>query len=170
MAGVEFNDVQLSFQEFGAKRQEKGWAPFCVVPLLEQGDFKLNGTPAICQYLGKEFKLWPESPKDDATALSLFLFMEDSRTAYVKALFGKEEDKPANLQAAKECFAKFEANFLAHVGEKKFLFGDKVNIIDVLMWDFLHHFALAVNGELKDSKEYYDRVSAQDVVAPYLKK
>eukprot|EP01080_Neovahlkampfia_damariscottae_P005481 gene5481-9299_t len=169
MAGIDFNDVHLSFQEFAEKRQDIDFAPFNVLPLLEHGDFKLNGSAAICQYLGRQFKLWPEDPKEDAIALQIFLFMEDSRSAFVRFMFGKEEDKPANLIAAKDCFSKFEKYFLHIVGDKKFIFGDKLNIIDVLIWDFLHHFAMTC-GELKDIKKYYDSVSAEEIVAPYLKK
>jgi prostaglandin-H2 D-isomerase / glutathione transferase len=171
VAGVEFNDVRISFEEF-AKQKQNNTYPFQVVPFLEKGDFKLNGTAAICQYLGKTFKLWPESLEDEAKALSIFLAMEDTRGAFYQAIFyvKGEEEKAIAMEKAFGGYKKFEGNFLRLLGENKFIFGDKFNIVDFLIFEYMQQFARSFDVMSEDAIKYYDRCAAEEQVANYLKK
>jgi glutathione S-transferase len=171
VAGVEFNDVRISFEEFAKQKQNNAY-PFQVVPLLEKGDFKLNGSAAICQYLAKTFKLWPESLEDEATALSIFLAMEDTRGAFYQAIFFTqgEEAKKVAMEKAFGGYKKFEANFLRFLGDKKFIFGEKFNIVDFLIFEYMQQFARMFEVMSEDAIKYYDRCAAEEQVAKYLKK
>lgn len=62
-AGIEFEDVRLSFQQFGEMRST---TRFNSVPVLEIDDKVVTQTNAMCRYVGKMAGLYPQ---DDLQAL-----------------------------------------------------------------------------------------------------
>lgn len=59
-------------------RAEDSNLPVLFPPLIRKGDFVLNQTSAILQYLGKEFGLYPSGgPEQEAVALSWTLTAAD---------------------------------------------------------------------------------------------
>jgi len=62
-AGIEFEDVRLSFRQFGEMRST---TRFSSVPVLEIDDKVVTQTNAMCRYVGKMAGLYPQ---DDLQAL-----------------------------------------------------------------------------------------------------
>eukprot|EP01080_Neovahlkampfia_damariscottae_P004511 gene4511-7889_t len=171
MAGVEFNDIRLDWQDFATKKAE-GFFPHSCMPMLEKGDFKLNGSASICHYLGKKFNLWPENAEDDAQALSTFLFMEDTRSVIYGFFFAKDDQaKEENYKKGAAAWEKFEGNFLKLLGDKKFFFGDKFNVLDFIMFEYLGAFPFKAKYPVNEKiQKYYDNIAQQEIVVEYLKK
>lgn len=63
------------------KGQAAGF-PVIAPPIIRKGDFVLCSTPAILQFLGKEFKMCPSDERDEAHA------MQVQRRAYMRQLHG----------------------------------------------------------------------------------
>eukprot|EP01080_Neovahlkampfia_damariscottae_P004333 gene4333-7689_t len=167
MADVQFNDVHIDLNQF-LEMKQKNYFPFGSVPILQKGDFKLAGSPAIVHYLAKEFKLWPKNPKHDAIALTCYLELEDSREYFVKARFGEKKNRSELVNAAVKRFSKFEQDILRIKGENKFLFGEKLNIIDVLIFEYIIQ-VMKGKGQLDGFKQYYEDVASEEFPASYLK-
>jgi glutathione S-transferase len=172
MAGAEFNDVRLTGEEFGAKKQSN-YFPLSYVPMLEKGDFKLNGTCAIYQYLGRKYNVWPENAEEDSKALSICMAMEDVRSLLVTAHFTKDEEaKKVAFGKAVEGYQKFEGNLFRFKGEHQFITGDKFNAVDFVMFEFFHQFVVPniKNVASEAALNFYDKCSKEETVAEYLKK
>ena len=170
MAGVEYNDIRLDWQDF-AKKKAEGFFPHSCMPMLEKGDFKINGSAAIVQYVAKKFNLWPENLEDDANALSNFLFMEDSRAVIYGFFFAKEENKDENYKKGAAAWEKFQANFLKLLGDKKYFFGDKFNVFDFIMFEYLEAFPMKAKYPVDEKiQQYHDNISKEEIVVDYLKK
>ena len=94
-AGIEFEDVRISFPQFGAMREE---LRFNCVPVLKIDDTVVTQSNAMCRFVGKKAGLYPE---DDLQALYCDEAMgavEDLLHSMVKT-FGLEGDA---LKAARE--------------------------------------------------------------------
>lgn len=59
IAGIEFEDIRISFQEFGEMRKD---LPFTCVPVLEIDGTPVTQSNALCRYVGKLAGLYPEDP------------------------------------------------------------------------------------------------------------
>ena len=75
-AGVQYEDVcrvQNSSEEcVKFYKWEKEGFPVIAPPIIQHGEFVLNETPAILQYLGRKFNLYPEGGLEvEARALQI---------------------------------------------------------------------------------------------------
>ena len=81
-AGVAYEDICRKAKDSAAvlkyvRGEETGY-PVQFPPIIRRGDFVLSQTPAIMEYLGKKFGLYPEGgPEDEAHAMQLTLTVAD---------------------------------------------------------------------------------------------
>ena len=81
-AGVAYDDICRKAKDSAAAmkylRGEETGFPVQFPPIIRRGDFVLSQTPAIMEYLGKKFGLFPEGgPEDEAHAMQLTLTVAD---------------------------------------------------------------------------------------------
>ena len=98
IAGVEFEDVRLSFAEFGEMRES---ARFNAVPVLEIDGEQVTQSNAMCRYVGKMAGLYPA---DDLQALFCDEAMDaiEDLTHHIARTIGLQGDE---LQLAREKLA-----------------------------------------------------------------
>jgi len=94
-AGIDFTDERVTFQEFTAMRAS---TPFNSVPVLEIDGSAITQSNALCRYIGKLAKLYPQ---DDLQALYCDEAMGavEDVSHYIVPTFGLEGDK---LRVARE--------------------------------------------------------------------
>jgi len=81
-AGVQYEDVcaaQKSSEPcLKFYRGEHDTFPVIAPPIIQRGDFVMNETPAILQYLGKKFGLYPDGGlEEEAHAMQIMLVVTD---------------------------------------------------------------------------------------------
>lgn len=96
-AGLAFEDIRWSFQEFGEKRET---APFNAVPFMEIDGEIITQSNALCRYVGKMSNLYPEDPLQALYCDEVLDALEDI-THYMVQTFGLEGDE---LITAREKF------------------------------------------------------------------
>jgi glutathione S-transferase len=94
-AGIKFDDVRVTFPEFGAMRDK---LRFSALPVMEVDGVIVTQSNAMCRYIGKRAGLYPE---DDLQALYCDETMDavEDMTHYIVPTFGLEGDE---LKAARE--------------------------------------------------------------------
>lgn len=94
-AGIDYTDERLSFQDFTAMRTS---TPFNSVPVLEIDGAAITQSNALCRYVGKLAKLYPQ---DDMQALYCDEAMGavEDVSHYIVPTFGLEGDE---LRQARE--------------------------------------------------------------------
>jgi len=94
-AGIAFEDIRLTFLEFGEIRSK---LRFNSLPVAEIDDVAVTQSNALLRYIGKQAKLYP---KDDTQALYCDEVMDalEDLTHYIVPTFGMKGDQ---LKAARE--------------------------------------------------------------------
>lgn len=87
-AGVEFDDIRLSFPEFGEKQAT---LRFNAVPTLEIDGQTFTQSTAMCRYIGKMAGLYPDDPLQALYCDEVMGAVEDI-THYFVQTFGLEGD------------------------------------------------------------------------------
>lgn len=118
-AGVAYDDVCRKSKDNATvlkymKGEEDGF-PVQFPPMIRRGDFVLCQTPAIMEYLGKKFGLFPEGgPEDEAHAMQLTLVVEDCLAECMDAFHpvNKGASYTTQMEEAKPFIEKFRVNRL----------------------------------------------------------
>ena len=91
-AGVDFNDIRLTGEEFG---QVKPILPYGSVPVLEYKGEVICESMAIAMFLAEEFGLAGKNNLEGAQACEVALALNGLGEDFVKLLFAKEDEKEA---------------------------------------------------------------------------
>ena len=118
-AGVPYDDVCKKSKDSAAamkylKGEESGF-PVQFPPIIRKGDFVLSQTPAIMEYLGKKFGLFPEGgPEDEAHAMQLTLTVGDCLAECMQAFHpvSGHASYTAQMEEAKPYIEKFRTERL----------------------------------------------------------
>ena len=121
-AGVPYDDVCRKAKDSAAvmkfyNGEELGY-PVQFPPIIKKGDFVLSQTPAILEYLGKKFGLYPDGgAEEEAHAMQLTLAVADCLAECMRAFHPvsghasyttqKEEAKPHIEQFRAERLPKY---------------------------------------------------------------
>jgi len=97
LGGVAFEDVRISFQEFGAKRD--GY-PFKRVPVLKIDDVELSQCNSINRYVGKLAGLYPSDPMQSAYCDEAMDAVEDIVSQQVATMFIEDEAEKETARKA----------------------------------------------------------------------
>jgi len=132
VAGVEFEDVRVSIDDWVTKLKHSGISPTGVLPVLEFDGEVLTESKAILSFVAKEFNLAPEGNFQQAQADMLALMIGDLENMLSAASASNDpEKKEKALKTASEeaipgkC-AYFEKFLLAN-SKQGFFIGDKVS-------------------------------------------
>ena len=181
-AGVEFNNVTLTFDEWGAAKAS-GKYPTGQVPLWETPDGrKMNQAFAILRYLGRQHGFYDGGDLEESLivdwVLETSIDLQVSK-AYAVQLFGSTD--AAAIEAAKANFSKFNKQISEKLTSrgKPFIAGDRLTIADFVVLshylclafnDACEHAVVAAHAEAARGEgivmEYLERVKAE--VAPFL--
>jgi glutathione S-transferase len=166
VAGVEYENIILTGETFG-ELKKSGFLPYGKVPVLVKGDFKLGESIPITKYLGKQFGLWPESEEDSAVALSVLTSLVDIGPLFWAARNAKDDSAEGKLKIAVEKFVAYERAISNLLGEKKFLFGEKLTAVDVAIFNFLTSLVTKELINEKNILNFLETVASDERIASY---
>jgi len=157
--------------------------PLGKIPCLEDGEFILPDSSAICNYLESIHpnpSFLPSNPKDCSRALWLeeYFDSEGARVfglmyfyqRFVKPNFLKEEPDEALVTKAIEIeIPKLFSYLKSQLGENSFLFGDTLSLADIAFFTQVRNAALAGFSidptTWPEINAYYQRISEHSVIA-----
>ena len=175
-AGIKFDDIRLSFPEFGEKRQS---LPFNAVPVLEIDGQLVTQSTAISRYMGKMAGLYPEDSLQALYCDEVLGALEDLNH-YVVQTFGLEGDA---LKLAREnllngrltVFINGLAKLLKRGGGQYFA-NQQLTIADLWMYvqikslqsGNLDHIPADIVEQLApELVEHYARIQQEPIVLAY---
>ena len=176
-AGVAFNDVTMTFQEWGAAKNS-GKYPTGQIPLWETVDGKsMNQAFAILRHLGRQHNFYDGSNIEEAFNVDWVLeTVHDLQNAKVyqmnfpAGMMG--EATPELIDAAKANFVKFHKqmeNMLTSHG-KPFIAGDRMTIADFVVLS--QYLSLAFNDACEQPivASHGEAVRSSTTVMEYLER
>lgn len=87
--GVPFEEVRIPLYTPATVEQLARWSPSGLVPVLQEGEFKVWDSLAICEYLAEHFpaqRLWPQTPEARAVARAVSAEMHAGFSALRSAM------------------------------------------------------------------------------------
>ena len=97
-AGVPFEDIRITKDQWPSLKPK---TPFGQLPILEIDGYILAQSASIYRFLGKQFKMLPECPYEEAIADSVYEAFVDFQTKimkYIKVLGGFEQGDKDKLE------------------------------------------------------------------------
>lgn len=138
-AGIAFNDVRLTFPEWGAIKPTV--QPWGQLPMLEVDGDKLYQSNAILIYLGKITGFYPKELKDEAKVLELLCGLEDVLSPFAASNSITDPNEKIKARAALvapggKVFGELSKvnNF---IGDKKFVVGNSLTVADFALFSLL---------------------------------
>lgn len=124
--------------------------PNGMVPVLQDGDFVLWESNAICQYLAskKPNALWPDNGRLRADisrwqcwelahwAPALFRFFKENM---IKKFIGGGDPDPAEIRKGEELLSRYGRVLNQHLSGRRFLVGDALTLADISVASHLMH-------------------------------
>jgi len=166
VAGVEFEDVRVSIDEWVSKLKHSGISPSGVLPVLEFDGKVLTESKAILSYVAKEFNLAPEGNFQQAQADMLAHMIGDLENMLNAGseLEDPEKKEKALKTASEEVIpgkcAYFE-KFLVANSKQGFFIGDTLTYADIVVFTFLNSYYLQGNAEgIPEQLKKYPTLSA----------
>lgn len=169
-AGVEFEDHRVEFKDWP---ELKGHQPFGSLPVLQDGDFTLAQGPAIVQYLGQKYNLWPTDHKQSAYALSIVLSFEDARTLSVPVFFMKDEEEKKKKQheVVEKLTGQWQKNLSKLLGDKKYFLCDSITAVDLAFYEGATSLSKRLGVKFDDNLQaLIDRVGNEEKIKSYYEK
>lgn len=177
-AGIPFEDVRWSFQDFGEKR---GDLRFNAIPTLEIDGKVITQSNAIGRYIGKMAGLYPEDPLQALYCDEAMGAAEDINH-YVVQTFGLKGD---DLKEAREIlmngrltvFVKGFAELLAR-GGGKYLADNRLTIADLKLLTQIKNFRAGnvdhipagfIDSLAPEFAAYQERIDSDPIVIAYYK-
>jgi len=147
--------------------------PFAKVPALEDGDFVLYESAAICNYLGEKFReggLLPQG-RDRAIYDQWISFITTEleqplwRIIKHRYIYQESERLPAELELAARDFRKLSAT-LNELLPQDYLVGGRFSIADIAMaytlkWATLPSLGVKLLDDAPKLSEYLDRLTSR---------
>lgn len=133
LAGMDFEDVRLSHEEWAARKEE---APFGALPVLElPGKPPLAQTNAILVLIGRQHGLHPTDDFEAAQHEAMMQHVEDLRAAVGPTIRMADAEKKATRESLVAGFlptwaAAAERNITAG----PFFAGAKINVVDLKLY------------------------------------
>lgn len=182
VAGVEFEDVRYTMDEWITKLKHSGISPSNQLPVLNVDGKVLIESKVILSYVAKELNLAPEGNFHQAQADILAHVINDLENVLTGA--NKHED-PAIKEKALETARKevipdkcgFFEKFLAANDKEGFFIADKLTYADIVVFTFLNSYYLkgSAEGIPEQLKEFpklhtwYELVRTQPKIQQWLK-
>lgn len=148
LAGVDFEDRRLSFDEF---KTIKHTFPSGVVPVLQDGESVMPQFKAIMRYLGRKYDLAPKNVEENFLVDEVLETVEDMNGTYINTIYMGMKPQVFGMQNATEEYKKTVIKkmrgkicaeplpkFLERVNEvvekQGILNGNKVTIADIYVY------------------------------------
>jgi len=185
VAGVEFEDKRLTFEEWGKEKENMksaGKVPFGQLPVLEVDGTLLAQSMAIGRFVANELGFTPSTNLGKAQADMIVDGCSDFGEKIVRPRFEKDEVKKAQLEeeakAATPGLLKcFEDILKANNGGKGFFVGDKLTFADISVFNILNYAWFDPNDPLSSPEElkkfpilaeHYERIKNVPAIKKWL--
>lgn len=162
-AGIEFEDVRISFQEWTNMKtavmagEKKSVYQMPFLPWLEVDGVVISQSIAILRYAAAVSGLDGKTPLEKAKVDMILSTFHELINESIKYLFSSGDNKEEVLTAAKEVWKRLlsslDAIMSANNGGEKWLVGDSMTAADIAMYSFLRQAEELLN---KDEKSIYD--------------
>jgi glutathione S-transferase len=154
---VPFEDVRITFEDWGSKLKKSGNYEFEQLPAFEYNGKRMFQSGAISTFLARKFNLLGKNLDEEYLHSSLLWSIEDALPKFIPAYFATSpegqtqipEKRKEWLEVHAPHFLKiWEKRFNAHAG--KYCVGDSFGLSDVVMTVMLTN--LFKNGSRKDGE------------------
>lgn len=176
--GVPYRDLgrEEGDEKVAETLYQRGFGP----PLLQDGDFLLAQTAAICDYLGRKHDLASAEPH---YALQLQLTIADAVTEVhdthhpiASSLYYEDQKEPARLRArnfTQERLPKFLPYFQKQLEDRHYLIQDQLSYPDLSLFQLLeglrYAFPRAFDRHCPESlRQHRDRLASRPRIKQYL--
>jgi len=175
VAGVEFEDEKVTFEEWPSKKAEQ---PFGQLPVLHDGDDVIAQTHAIERHIARKYGLYGANASEAALIDQAVEIGRDIADAVFKTVtaddFEAAKEKLIN-ETGKNNLANL-SKLLAKAGGDGFLVGSKPTLADTSLWHVLNNFYAplkSANGGksvlTEDIEAYLARLNAVPAIANFVK-
>jgi len=176
-ANIDFDDHRISFETFGAMKENQTECPAGFLPMVTVEDKKLCQTVAIVRFLGNEFNMYGSNNIEHAMIDSLLDTYKDLVDGVIKVVFFTPADQKE--EETKKLIEKFRKDlkygeYLAKEnGSKDVHIGTKITIADIYFFALmdLTNQALPQNNILDAFpilKNIDEKTGASDNIKNYL--
>ncbi|RUS84494.1 hypothetical protein EGW08_007733 [Elysia chlorotica] len=135
-AGKKFEDNRVGREDWPALKPN---TPFGQMPVLEVDGEKIGQSVAIANYLAREFGLYGKTNMEGCRIDQVVCLVQDLISAFIKAMFEKDEAKKAELTKAnnEEVIPRFFGFFesLLKKNGTGFFVGKDVTLADLFVYD-----------------------------------
>jgi glutathione S-transferase len=174
LAGLEFEDVRLSFQEFVARKDS---FPFGAVPILEVDGQAISQSNGINRYVGKLCDLYPSDPLQAALCDEAMSAVEDILQIVQATLFIKDADekKKAREALAEGKIPFFLKRIAARLEDRdsEFFADNRLTVADLKVFIWIRSLELGILDHVPSNlvemhaptlKAHHDRIWAIDEI------
>jgi len=158
-----------------ASEKEKLQMDFPNLPYLIDGENRISQSQAILRYLGRKYDLLGHTEAEQIEVDVLFGVAGDfgstmSRFMYDSTLSNNFQDHLTKF--GKETVDVYLARYEAHLGNKSFLTGGHITVVDFLVFEHLDIISMLFEGKLEQYsklKAYYNRINNLPAISSYRK-
>ncbi|XP_059153766.1 glutathione S-transferase Mu 4-like isoform X2 [Physella acuta] len=111
------------------------------LPYYIDDEVKLTQSNTILRYLGRKYKLYGETPKENAEVDLLLDVIMDVRNGFVRLCYGPEITDAVRQEYVQQVKATLDS-LEKFLGDKKFFVGDKVTICDFHIYEMFDQHKL----------------------------
>ena len=174
--GLDFQERLIPLYQPGSEQEIEKHSPSRKVPLLQQGDFRVWDSLAICEYVAEVTgRGWPKYPQARALARSISAEMHSGFPDLRDQLsmdFARElklpELRPATESQIARILASWENALTLYGGKDGFLFG-RFSIADCMYAPVVSRFTTFNVAVSKPVKDYMARIWALPGMQAWLK-
>ncbi|XP_043932548.1 glutathione S-transferase P-like [Protopterus annectens] len=169
--GIPFKKHIVTSEIWG-KGDLKGKCAFGQLPLLQDGEFKLNQSNAILRFLGRQHGLYGKDNKEAALTDMVNDGVDDCRTKYFKFIYSDYDiGKQQYIKDLPGCLSPFEKLLQKNRNGSSFIVGDKISFADYNLFQLLQVHLVLTPDCLKDFpllKAYVSRIASRPRIKAYL--
>jgi len=148
LAGVEFNDDRISFDDWPSK---KPTMPYGAVPVLKiKGKPDLAQSNAILGLIGDRHDLLPEDSFDAAHHIAILNFVEELAMRVGETIQLPEDEKEEARKNLVDGFLKEWASNIDNKIKGPFVGGDKISVADIKLFVLVNTFKQKVFDYIPD--------------------
>lgn len=152
LAGVEFNDDRISFEDWPSK---KPTMPYGAVPVLKiEGKPDLAQSNAILGLIGDRHDLLPDDSFDAALHIAIMNFVEELSMRIGETIQLPEDEKEKARKDLVNGFLKEWENNIDYQIKGPFVGGDKISVADIKLFVLVNMFKQKVLDYIPD--DFFD--------------
>ena len=174
VAGVEYEDVRLSFEEFQGRKPS---LPFGQLPLYEDEEVgEIPQSAAIARHLARKFNFYGKN-ESEKTLVDVVVdgWLDVHVNTFAKYLFSPEYNskKGEIKEALKNWLGMMQKLLQKNNGGNGYFVGDSLTLADFYAFNFLNNYVKAAASDVLDTlpvlKNYLSRLLAHPKLDAYIK-